>query len=151
MKKFLYVLKEIILYIWQLPQNLLGLIFLLFYKKEAAFYKKNGRTFYGTPEMPSGITLGNYIIINAWYAKQPEDNEYRDRIMRHEYGHSIDSRIWGPLYLIVIGLPSIMGNLWNRWFHKDWTPTQKSKWYYNLPWERSAERKGGVVRVFKDE
>ena len=59
MKKFLNVLKEVILYIWQLPQNLLGLIFLLFYKKENAFYKKNGYSIItgALEDYPKGHTM----------------------------------------------------------------------------------------------
>lgn len=31
-----------------------------------------------------------------------------EETLKHEYGHSIQSKILGPLYLIVIGLPSLM-------------------------------------------
>ena len=33
-EKFLSITKEVLLYIWQLPQNILGLLFLLFIKGE---------------------------------------------------------------------------------------------------------------------
>ena len=88
--------------------------------------------------MPSGISLGNYIIMNR------EDKEDG---MRHEYGHSIDSRRWGPLYLIVIGLPSILGNIYDRIFHKKWKYSDSCEWYYNQPWEKSADKNGGVDRA----
>ena len=112
-KKHIYMknIKEILFYIWQLPQNLVGLFLLLVYQKEKVYHRLNGRTFYFTKEMPSGISLGNYIIMNR------EDKEDG---MRHEYGHTIDSRKWGPLYLLVIGLPSILGNIYDRIFHKKW-------------------------------
>ena len=57
-------LTEILLYIWQLPQNIAGLILLLVYQREQVYHRLNGRTFYFTKEMPSGISLGNYIIMN---------------------------------------------------------------------------------------
>lgn len=141
MNKFLYILKEIILYIWQLPQNICGLVLLLFYRKEKLYLKQNGRYFYYTTEMPSGISLGNYIIIRR---------EDTGDTMKHEYGHSVDSRIWGPLYLLVIGIPSGLGNLYDRWFHKSWSYYKRYKWYYNQPWEKSADKKGGVIREFRD-
>lgn len=130
-------MKEFLLYIWQLPQNLLGLILLLFYKREKLYHKLNGRRFYFTTEMPSGISLGNYIIMNR------EDKEDG---MRHEYGHSIDSRRFGPLYLFTIGLSSICINLWDRWFHKKWKYSDSCEWYYSRWPERRADKNGGVDR-----
>ena len=130
-------LTEILLYIWQLPQNIAGLILLLVYKREQVYHRLNGRTFYFTKEMPSGISLGNYIIMNR------EDTEDG---MKHEYGHTISSRRWGPLYLIVIGLPSLLGNIFDRIFHKSWKYSDSCEWYYNQPWEKWADRNGGVDR-----
>ena len=129
--------KEILLYISQLPQNLIGLFLLKKKKKEKVYHRLNGRTFYFTNEMPSGISLGNYIIMNR------EDKEDG---MRHEYGHTIDSRKWGPLYLLVIGLPSILGNIYDRIFHKKWKYSDSCEWYYNQPWEKSADKNGKVDR-----
>lgn len=134
MEKF----KEILLYIWQLPQNLLGLFLILCYNKNIRQYHKlNGRIFYSTPDMPSGISLGNYIIMRY--------DEYGEG-MKHEYGHSIDSRRFGWLYLIIIGLPSIICNIYDRMFHKKWKYSDACEWYYNLPWEKSADKNGGVNR-----
>lgn len=133
-------MKEILLYLWQLPQNLLGLLLLLWYKREKIYHKLNGRTFYYTDEMPSGISLGNYIIMNR---------EDREDGMRHEYGHSIQSRILGPLYLLIIGIPSACGNLYDRLFHNKWPWSKQMRWYYNQPWEKWADKLGGVVRAEK--
>ena len=130
-------IKEILLYIWQLPQNLVALILLLIYQREKVYHKLNGRTFYFTTEMPSGISLGNYIIMNR---QDKEDG------MRHEYGHSIDSRRWGPIYLIIIGLPSLLGNIYDRIAHKNWKYSDSAEWYYNQPWEKSADKNGKVDR-----
>lgn len=132
-------MKEILLYLWQLPQNLLGLLLLLWYKREKVYHRLNGRTFYYTDEMPSGISLGNYIIMNR---------EDREDGMRHEYGHSIQSRILGPLYLLVIGIPSACGNLFDRLFHKKWHWSKQMKWYYNQPWEKWADELGNVKRTY---
>ena len=129
--------KEILLYIWQLPQNLAGLILLLVYQKEKEYHRLNGRIFYFTKEMSSGISLGNYIIMNR------EDKEDG---MKHEYGHTISSRRWGPLYLLVIGLPSLLGNIYDRLFHRKWKNSDSCEWYYNQPWEKAADKNGGVDR-----
>jgi hypothetical protein len=137
----LNTLKETALWIWQLPQNLVGLILLGWYKLTKddlrVYHKRNGRTYYATCGMPSGISLGNYIIMK-W--------EYWDESMDHEYGHSIDSRRMGPIYLVLIGIPSICGNIYDRIFHKKWKYSKSARWYYNQPWERSADKNGKVDR-----
>ena len=135
MNKFI----ELLLFVWQLPQNLLGLILLLIYKHEKVYHKLNGRTFYYTDEMPSGISLGNYIIMNR------EDK--RDG-MKHEYGHSIQSRILGPIYLIIVGLPSLIGNIYDEIAHRHWPYEKSYKWYYNQPLEKWADKLGHVNRIY---
>lgn len=132
-------MSEFLFYIWQLPQNLLGLLLLAFYKKEKVYHRLNGRTFYFTDEMPSGISLGNYIIMNR------EDKEDG---MRHEYGHTIQSRILGPLYLILIGMPSLLWNIIDRIIVEPLVGWEKSCiLYYKMPWEHWADVLGGVERV----
>lgn len=131
-------MKEILLYIWQLPQNLLGLILLLFYKHEKEYHRLNGRTFYYTDEMRSGISLGNYIIMNR------EDKEDG---MKHEYGHTIQSRYLGPFYLLVIGLPSILWNIIDSLIVTRLIGYERSYWiYYSMPWEAWADKLGNVKR-----
>ena len=58
-------MKEILLYIWQLPQNILGLLLL-------AFYKGNDKDDKGliivrrSLKMHGGISLGRYVIVNQF-------------------------------------------------------------------------------------
>ena len=131
-------MNELLLYVWQLPQNLLGLLMLLIYRHEKEYHRLNGRRFYFTTEMPSGISLGNYIIMNR------EDKEDG---MKHEFGHSIQSRILGPLYLLVIGLPSLLWNVLDSIAVEPIAGYEKSyEIYYSMPWEHWADNLGGVVR-----
>lgn len=131
-------MKEVLIYIWQLPQNLIGLILLLFYKHEKEYHRLNGRTFYYTDEMRSGISLGNYIIMNR---DDKEDG------MRHEYGHSIQSRYLGVIYLLVIGLPSILWNIIDAIIITPIVGYERSYWiYYGMPWEAWADKLGNVKR-----
>ena len=130
---------EVFLWIWQFPQNLLGILLLAFYKREEVYHRLNGRTYYYTDEMRSGISLGNYIIMNR---------DDREDGMRHEYGHSIQSRILGWFYLPVIGLPSLLWNI------IDWLIVEpRGGWkrsykiYYSMPWEAWADKLGNVRRV----
>jgi len=52
-------------------------------------------------------------------------------------GHQKQSLYLGWLYLIIIGLPSVTGNLLNRVIDFD---------YYKQPWEAWADKLGGVKR-----
>lgn len=126
-------LKRFLLFIWQLPQNLLGLILILFYGNCKKYFELNDRRFYYTNKMPSGISLGNYIILNL---------KISNNSLAHEYGHSIQSRYLGPLYLLIIGLPSLLGNIYAQITHKS------LKWYYNQPWEKWADKLGRVDRYY---
>ena len=131
-------MREILLYIWQLPQNILGLLVLLWYKHEKEYHRLNGRVFYFTEEMPSGVSLGNYIIMNR---------EDREDGMRHEYGHSIQSRWLGWFYLLIIGLPSGLYNLIDRYIVEPRIGWKRSmRIYYSMPWEKWADKLGGVKR-----
>jgi hypothetical protein len=52
--------------------------------------------------MSGGISLGLICIVSKYLAGHEPS-------VRHElYGHTRDSRIFGPLYLLVIGLPSLL-------------------------------------------
>lgn len=118
------IIVYILLYIWQLPQNILGLLVVLFSRA------KKATCFTGVyaTDCKFGVSLGNYIIVNK---------DCNMRTLKHEVGHRKQSRFLGPLYLLVIGLPSAIGNLLHRVFVFD---------YYKLPWESWADKLGGVNR-----
>ncbi len=87
------------------------------------------------------MSLGRYVILGSKYTSDD---------VNHEIGHTFQSRYLGPLYLIIIGLPSILGNIYDRCFHTEkrgWSWNRSAKWYYNLPWEKWADKLGGVKRV----
>jgi len=133
------IIKDVLMYLWQLPQNLLGLILITLYKNAKRVNDFEDVNVYVTDKMPSGISLGKYIILHPL--------SFIDRIaIKHEYGHCLQSRKLGWLYLIVIGLPSLLGNIYDRLFHSDWTYEKSMKWYYNQPWEKWADELGGVKR-----
>ena len=111
-------MKDILLYVWQLPQNLLGLLLVAILKPEDV-YDFFGSKVYYSHRMRGGISLGRYIIIRSYLLNANAKTEY------HELGHSIQSRILGPLYLLVIGLPSS---------------------YYSFYTERWADHLGNVER-----
>lgn len=97
--KLTCVLVHLLLIVWMLPQSLLGLLLAIFTRWRyigycgGAFYFKRGGT--------SSVTLGHFILIS-------EVAYNRLDTASHEYGHHINSRWSGWLYLLIIGLPSII-------------------------------------------
>ena len=136
MKGALYVLTAVFLQVWQLPQNLLGLVFGWFLKGKKEYHKppplSGSIRFVGADNMHGGISLGNFV-----YFRPPL---YKNMLL-HEYGHCLQSRLLGPFYLIVIGLPSLLWALW-------WHPGRRVD-YYSFYTERWADRLGGVNRSGK--
>lgn len=122
---------DILLYIWQLPQNLAGLLLVAIYRPEEAYDYKGVRLYYAT-RMPGGISLGRYIIV-SYYAK-----DYTGKTEAHEWGHTRQSRMLGWLYLFVVGIPSLV---WAAWHRK-----HKERSYFSFFTEAWADKLGGVER-----
>ena len=125
-------MKKVLLFIWQLPQNILGLLVILFTasKKSSCFWESKKL-------LNFGVSLGNYIIFGYGPSKTS---------IQHEQGHQKQSLYLGWLYLLIIGLPSITFNIADILFHKNWKRQDRIKWYYNLPWEHWADKLGNVNR-----
>jgi uncharacterized membrane protein len=135
---------KILLYLWQFPQHLLGLLLTAAThaeKKETGGiawmqFDKNRNRF---TRLISGGSFGVYIIL-----------PYEDlTTIRHERGHSVQSMRFGPLYLIVVGIYSaVFCNLWDILFHKSWSGYDRHYWYYMTRWtEKRADKLGGVDRA----
>jgi hypothetical protein len=108
MDKVMKTLVSVLLYLWQLPQNLLGFFLLLFYKeKNSVLYK--GKKIRVCEGFPGGISLGNTVIVSKFPYNKPTWD-----IVKHEWGHTRQSLFLGPFYLIVIGVPSAIWALWWR-------------------------------------
>lgn len=123
------MIARVISFLWQLPQNLLGLLFLLFIRGEEKHYL-NGIAFYYSKRFRGGISLGRYIILG----------DKLEHSIKHEYGHCLQSKMLGPLYLIVVGLPSI---IWAMLY--GWLIQETKNGYYRFYTEKWANRLGGVV------
>lgn len=138
------IIKEILYWTWCLPQTLLGLIVKWIYngkgKHTLSTYNLTKDIKYClSNSLPGGISLGKYIILNVEC-----DDTYS---IKHEYGHQIQSFILGPLYLLVIGLPSL---IW-CWFIRDYVNDKrrlKGKntlsyyWFYTEKWANKLAKLG---------
>lgn len=115
MKKAIYVLIQ---WTWGFLQTFLGFIlFLINIKNEHIFYhgaiitRIKGKT---------SISLGMFAFVGLDLEKDKRlenripDDEIEQRTLVHEYGHTIQSIILGPLYLLIIGIPS---SIWAMTFN----------------------------------
>ena len=119
--------KEILFYLWELPQNLIGLALMKALGPGRAEAYRDARIL-RTEKMRGGISLGRYIIVNAQQSNPVID--------RHEWGHTRQSRMLGPFYLPAVGIPSL---LWAAW----WRPGRKRS-YFSFYTERWADRLAGI-------
>ena len=97
-----------IAYLYQLPQHLLAL--LLIHLLHPTYHKSPIPHY--THNQDFSLSLGQYILISElWY---PATDDRYARLLAHEHGHSLQSLYLGPLYLILIGIPSLAMNLLSR-------------------------------------
>lgn len=126
MKKFLtYVLA----WTWCFPQQLLGLLVRIFscaQKQEGGYYTYNIKA--------GSVSLGTFIMLCESHKNNPT-------VLKHEQGHTKQSFILGWLFLIVIGLPSI---IWAGCF--DAYRKKNNISYYSFYTEKWADKLGGVER-----
>ena len=120
------ILKAIFTWIWCFPQMLVGLIIRIATRAEhhGDHYRYNYKH--------GSVTLGTYIFLCPSHWGDEET-------LKHEQGHIKQSYILGWLYLIVIGLPSL---IWCCCF--DSYRRKYNKSYYDFYTEAWANKLGGV-------
>lgn len=112
-------MKQVLLYLWQLPQNLLGLLLVWYYKPERVHKLPNGVQIHYSTKMSGGISLGKYCIVNTrHYRKILEESLKRSTVKHEAIGHTKQSRMFGWLYLFVIGFHSLIGATIEWWTDK---------------------------------
>ena len=128
MKLIMKYIRNLILFIWQLPQHIVALIYfgyLVMMCKDLGVDSRYKQATVIPCIMRGAVTLGNYVFVGL-------NSEYKETV-KHELGHTIQSKILGPLYLIVIGIPSITYCGLRRIF-----PSLRKKNYYDFYSEKSA-------------
>ena len=110
--KLNHILYILIQCTWGIIQTLLGfVVFVVNIKQKHYFYKGAIVT---ENNSPSSVSLGMFVFTTK--TPMPDkrvenripDEELAGRLLVHEYGHTIQSLIFGPLYLVVMGIPSTL-------------------------------------------
>ena len=100
MKRLLYIVWQ---YTWGLLQNPAGGTIYAFYRlRGCPHFAYQGALAVIWPVRSGSMSLGRFLFLHESY--RPGDRA----LLAHEYGHTIQSLILGPLYLFVIGLPSLL-------------------------------------------
>lgn len=107
---------KLLLWVWQLPQHLLGLILILLTRAKHTFDDPTIYIAYADWFRQMGICLGDIIIVGH--------NSWNLFTLKHEKMHQRQSHLLGPLYLFTVGIVSITRNIYG-------SLTNKSiSWYY---------------------
>jgi hypothetical protein len=124
-------------YIWQLPQHLFALLILKLYKKKIySTYDYKTSKVYVLRGPLFGVSLGKYIIIST---------KHNEITVKHEYGHSLQSLYFGPLYLLIIGIPSATMNFISSISYMFFNGKFAANYYKRWP-ESWADKLGEVIR-----
>ncbi|MBR6534662.1 MAG: hypothetical protein IKT65_03695 [Clostridia bacterium] len=122
-----------------------GIIFLINVKHKHCFYHGAVITYW---KLSSSLSLGMFIFVTdnpycypSLHSKWSPP-EVCERLIVHEYGHTIQSLILGPLYLIVMGIPSF---LWAFIPALNRMRKEKSISYFSFFTERWANHLGEKV------
>jgi len=102
----------------------------------ASFYK-------GSTVVRQGLIGSCSIFGTIW-----NDGDLDEIGMQHEWGHSIQERILGPSYYLLVGVPSAINCKFGRYRDPKYSYAESDIIYYSKVWERSADWLGGVSRNY---
>ena len=128
-KGILQWLIYVILFIWQILQNIIGFIMWAYFKIRGdleVIVKNTYSKVYRSKYMSGGISLGCFAFVSDYSAAKKE-------AVLHEQGHMWDSKVMGPLYLFIVGIPSILN-----------AALSFTSCYYDFYTERSANKHAGL-------
>ena len=111
-RRWFYPVAVFLHWTWGYIQTSAGfLLFLWFFRCRHFYYKGVVRTIW---PYDSAVSLGMFIFTPK--EPDPEDQSewarndriYNEEVAVHEYGHTFQSLLLGPFYLIVVGIPSLI-------------------------------------------
>ena len=94
-----------------------------------------------------GVSLGTFVDLWAgpWMRGEGESFILGNQICMHEFGHTIDSQLFGWAYLPVIGLPSLLSALGKGDHNIFWTEIRANSHakkyfgkHYSIAWNESG-------------
>ena len=120
-------MKKVLLYLWQLPQNIVALIYLTYLCIIDTIYTIEDKDDIKVVKKftTGGVSLGNYIFVTSY-------SIHLDYLIKHELGHTKQSKMLGPLYLLLVGLPSIIWAYLHRFIGGDYYRFYTEKWANKL-------------------
>ena len=113
---------------WGLPQTLLGAALYVAHRNDEHFDYHGAKATAWNKD--AGISLGKFIFV-----PRKAGGSADSFLLEHEYGHTLQSLILGPFYLLAVGAPSI---LWNRLPYFKSKRKRSGKSYYSAPFEKTA-------------
>ena len=132
MKKFLFRLWQ---WTWGFPQSLLGLIYRLVYKNCPRTEYRGTIVTHWPKSGSMGVGMFLFLGTNG-------GAEHKAQVLVHEFGHSVQSLILGPLFLPIMGIPSF---LWANLPLCRRLRKEKGISYYKFYPERNANWLGQLV------
>lgn len=101
-------MKEMLMYAWQFPQNILGVILLQWYRPNRLHILEDGTEVYFSSRIRGGLTMGRYVFINSGhYRKNVDESLKRNTVRQKAIGMTRISRYFGWLYLLIAFLPCV--------------------------------------------
>lgn len=124
-------INKVLSYVWQLPQNILGLLYKYVTNvSNNVSDNKDYNVYFKTSR--GSVSLGKYIFVYV-------NTSNLSKTIQHEAGHYKQSLMLGPLYLIVIGIPSIVWATLHSYI-----PYFRKYSYYQFYTEKWANKLAGL-------
>ncbi len=136
------VLAKLIGVLWEGPQNLLGSMLLLTERAIGSVVRienEDGRLF--VQSRMTAVSLGHFVF---WSRRENRYFPLDENTRQHEFGHTFQSRLLGPLYLPLVGVPSSARVLYAV-AYREMTGRRWRGYFDGYP-ENWADTLGGVAR-----
>lgn len=120
---------------WGILQTFVGfLVFLCTLNRP--HYWKDGAVITEIKGKWGGVTIGMFVFVDGGIT---DDNPAENFTIKHEYGHTLQSILLGPLWIFIIAIPSL---IWAG-FCSEYRLKHKMS-YYDFYTEAWANKWGGV-------
>jgi hypothetical protein len=122
------LLKDTLMMVWQLPQIIFSFFVILLNDVTKIDFRDQSWIIY--IKRHTAFSCGPFVFVN--------ENMSSEDLLKHELGHSVQSRMLGPLYLFTVGMVS-----WTNKKLIEWGLMPYGNYFSRWP-ENWADRLGGV-------